>query len=155
MAKKNTVSVSAELATGDQFSIPQIIGVLETKLASLDHIKSTTYKTSGVLDSNDLKKETKIDVLIRAFASVLSRETVYNQSAIELGLQSYPAFEIGGFTTAFWKHDIKHRIAVINQKDTVDKLEDYKSKMSKFLSEQDQKDMLMKEMTDFMTANNL
>jgi hypothetical protein len=155
MAKKPVVSVSAELATGNQFSIPQIISVLEDKLKTLDHIKSTTYITSGVLDGNDLKKETKIDVLIRSFASVLSRETVYNQSAIELGLETYPAFEIAGYATKSWKHDIKHRIAVINQKDTFDKLEGYKEKISKFLSEQDQKDMLMKEMTAFITSNGL
>ena len=129
---------------------------MDEKLKALKHVTDTKYRTSGVLDGiGDIKSETKIESLIRALASVLIREESYNKAALELGLTSFPAFQINGCSVADWKHDIRFRIDVINHKETADKLKEYRDKMSKFLSEQDQKEMLMKEMVSFLQSSNL
>jgi hypothetical protein len=103
----------------------------------------------------DIKKEVKIENLIKAYASIIAREEVYNRAAIELGITTYQTFEANGSTSEDWKRDIKLRIDIINQKETADKLAEYKDKMSKFLSAQDQKNMLMAEMTSFLNSTGL
>ena len=85
----------------------------------------------------------------------IAREEVYNRAAIELGITTYPTFEANGSSSEDWKRDIKLRIDIINQKETADKLTEYKDKMSKFLSAEDQKNMLMTEMASFLTSNSL
>ena len=154
MAKKATTAT--EVALGTQFDVPSIIQVLDAKLNSMKHITESKYRTSGTLDGiGDIKKETKIENLIRAYASIIAREEVYNRAAIELGITTYPTFEANGSSSEDWKRDIKLRIDIINQKETADKLTEYKDKMSKFLSAEDQKNMLMSEMASFLTSNSL
>lgn len=154
MARKSTTAT--EVALGTQFDVPSIIQVLDAKLNSMKHITESKYRTSGTLDGiGDIKKETKIENLIRAYASIIAREEVYNRAAIELGISTYPTFEANGSSSEDWKRDIKLRIDIINQKETADKLTEYKDKMSKFLSAEDQKNMLMTEMASFLTSNSL
>jgi hypothetical protein len=43
------------------------------------------------------------------------------------------------------------RIAIINHKDTLDKLTEYRNKMKEFLSKEDQKAILFAEMEAFMS----
>jgi hypothetical protein len=112
------------------------------------------YKTTGNLDGfGDIKQETKLENLIRAFSSVKGREKAYDDAAKDLGLTTYPQFSISGGTAADWKQDIVLRIDIITHKDKLDKLNDYKEKMSKFLSAEDQKTMLLKEMTEFFKTS--
>jgi hypothetical protein len=154
MARKSTTAT--EVALGTQFDVPSIIQVLDAKLNSMKHITESKYRTSGTLDGiGDIKKETKIENLIRAYASIIAREEVYNRAAIELGITTFPTFEANGSSSEDWKRDIKLRIDIINQKETADKLTEYKDKMSKFLSAEDQKNMLMTEMASFLTSNSL
>ena len=154
MARKSTTAT--DVALGTQFDVPSIIQVLDAKLNSMKHITESKYRTSGTLDGiGDIKKETKIENLIRAYASIIAREEVYNRAAIELGISTYPTFEANGSSSEDWKRDIKLRIDIINQKETADKLTEYKDKMSKFLSAEDQKNMLMTEMASFLTSNSL
>ena len=146
MSKKTTTTAVA--ITGA--SIPEVIEVLNQKLAELKHIEECVYKTNGNLDGfGDLKQETKIENLIRAFSSVRGRENAYNDAAKELNLKTYPVFTVNGGTAADWKQDILLRKAIIEQKETLDKLNDFKAKASKFVSEEQQQQMLLKEMSDF------
>lgn len=152
-AKKSTTSA---VTLGTSLNVPDIIVVLDEKLSALKHVTETKYRTSGVLDGiGDIKSETKIESLIRAHASVMIREESYTKAALDLGLETFPAFQIGGCSVDDWKHDIRFRIDVINHKETADKLKEYKDKMSKFLSEEDQKNMLMTEMANFLKSANL
>ena len=154
MARKSTTAT--DVALGTQFDVPSIIQVLDAKLNSMKHITESKYRKSGTLDGiGDIKKETKIENLIRAYASIIAREEVYNRAAIELGITTYPTFEANGSSSEDWKRDIKLRIDIINQKETADKLTEYKDKLSKFLSAEDQKNMLMTEMASFLTSNSL
>lgn len=150
MSKK--VTTTALMVKGQD--VPSVLQVLEEKIASLKHITDTVYKTTGNLEgfATNIQKEMKVENLIRAFASVQSRAAVYHTAAKELGQKTYPAFEVSGGDVEAWKHDIILRINIINHQETLDKLNGYKEKMSKFLSEEDQKSMLLKEMADFMSV---
>jgi hypothetical protein len=130
--------------------VPQILSVLDNEIGKLKTIAESVYKTTGILDGfSDIKAETKVENLIRAYSSVKGREDAYNNAAKELGLNQYPQFNVNGGTAADWKQDILLRIDIITHKDKLDKLNEYKEKMSKFLSAEDQKAMLLKEMTDY------
>lgn len=43
-----------------------------------------------------------------------------------LGLKSYPVFEMAGYDSESWKSDILLRIAIIEHKETLDKLNSFK-----------------------------
>lgn len=132
--------------------IPEMLTVLDGKIAELKTITDSVYKTTGNLEGfGDIKAETKIENLIRAFSSVNGRKKAYDEAAAILGLTSHPQFTVSGGTVEDWEQDIKLRIEIITHKDKLDKLNEYKEKMSKFLSEEDQKAMLVNEMTEFFS----
>ena len=130
-------------------SIPEVIEVLNQKLAALKHIEECVYKTNGEMKPfGNVKEEMKVENLIRMYSSIRSREKSYNEAAEAMGLKSYPVFSDNG-TAEDWKQDILLRKAIIEQKETLDKLNDFKAKASKFVSEEQQQQMLLKEMADF------
>ena len=148
MSKKGT-STALTLRGG----APSVMQKLDEKIAELKDIQESVYKTTGVLEGfpTNIKEETKIENLIRAFGSVKGREDNYDEAAVKLGLaKGYPAFNINGGTAEEWKKDIQLRINIINHKETYDKLTMFKEKMSKFLSEEDQQKMLVAEMNSFL-----
>lgn len=134
--------------------VPQVLSLLDQEIGKLKTISESVYKTTGNLDGfGDIKAETKLENLIRAFSSVKGREKAYDEAARDLGLKTYPQFSVSGGTAADWKQDILLRIDIITHKDKLDKLNEYKDKMSKFLSAEDQKSMLMQEMAEFFKSN--
>lgn len=131
--------------------VPEILSALDKEIGKLKTISESVYKTTGNLEGfGDIKVETKLENLIRAYSSVKGREEAYDKAAKELGLSTYPQFSISGGTAADWRQDILLRIDIITHKDKLDKLKDYKDKMSKFLSAEDQRSILMKEMSEFL-----
>jgi hypothetical protein len=147
MATKNQTNSLALVDT----SVPDIISKLNAEISKLQHISDSVYKTPGTIDGfGDIRKETLIPNLIRAYSVVLAKEANYNKAAEDLGLPSYPVFEANGCSAAQWKEDIQLRIAIIEHKDKLDKLVSYRDRVSKFLSEQDQKSLLLKEMEAFL-----
>jgi hypothetical protein len=140
--------VTTALAKLDE--VPEVLSLLDQEISKLKTISESVYKTGGTLDGfGDIKAETKIENLIRAYSSVRGRENAYNDAQKELGVASAPAFTVSGGNSADWKQDIQLRIDIITHKDKLDKLNEYKTRMSGFLSAEDQKSMLLKEMTDF------
>lgn len=130
---------------------PEALKLINAKIAALKHIEESVYKTSGDLEGFDnIKTETKLENLIRAYSVVKFKEQAYEAAATDLGLKTYPQFVIGSGTAADWKKDILLRIEIINHKETLDKLNSFKSRMEGFLSEQDKKALLMKEMEDYL-----
>lgn len=142
---KKTGVMLADTKTAD------VLATLDAKISSLKAITECNYKTSGVMTgfSTNVKDETKIENLIRMGSSISLRAKAYDEFAEKLDRKTYPAFSDNG-TVADWEHDIKLRLAVIEYKETLDKLTAYKEKMSKFLSEAEQKEMLMAEMAGFL-----
>jgi hypothetical protein len=150
MTKKQD-EVVTDVAIMDGSNVPAIIKALEAKIKSLDHVTDSKYKTNGKLEGLcDVKTETNLGNLIKAFSSVKGRSEMYNEAAAELGLDTFPVWEVNGGSLEDWKADITLRINIINHKDTLDKLNAFKAKFEKFLSAEDQKSMLMNELTSFL-----
>jgi len=140
--------VTTALARIDE--VPEVLTLLDQEIGKLKAVTESVYKTTGNLEGfGDIKTETKIENLIRAFSSVKGREKAYDDAAKHLGLTTYPAFSISGGNAADWEKDIRLRIDVITHSDKLAKLNEYKDKMSKFLSAEDQKAMLLKDMTEY------
>lgn len=151
MATKTKKAAGTELSTLVTFSVPDVIAQLENKIKELDHITDSKYRTSGNLDGfGDIKKETSIANLIKAFSVVMAKANAYQASATELNIATFPVFEVNGGSVEDWKKDIQLRIAIIEHKETLDKLQGYRDKMKEFLSKEDQKAMLMQEMAAFL-----
>lgn len=148
-----TKKQAAEVATLSTFSVPDVIAKLEDKIKELDHITDSKYRTSGNLgEFGDIKKETNISNLIKAFSVIMAKSIAYENAASELGIASFPVFEVNGGSVEDWKKDIQLRIAIIEHKETLDKLQSYRDKMKEFLSKEDQKAMLMQEMAAFLAG---
>lgn len=146
---KNKVSALAVVGT----SVPDVLSILNDKLKALKTVTECAYKTTGNLEGfGDLKNETKVENLIRAFSMVRGKENAYNDAAKELGLVTYPAFAISGGTSADWKQDILLRKAVIEHADTQKKLEDLSTKAKSFLTQADQYEIFLKEAAEMVNT---
>lgn len=151
--KNENVKGSTAVAVVGNAGVPEVLSLLDQKINSLKHITDSVYRTTGQLQGfGDIKSETKIENLIRAFSMVRGKSDAYASAAKELGLTTVPAFSVDGGNVDDWKQDIILRINIISHKEQLDKLTEYKNKMSKFLSEADQKEILMKEMAAFLGA---
>lgn len=146
MTKKSTTALGLTSDT------PEALKQINAKIAALKHIEDSVYKTNGELEGfGNIKTELKLENLIRAYSMVKAKEAAYEAAAKDLGLKTYPQFLIGSGTADCWKKDILLRIEIINHKETLDKLNSFKSRMEGFLSEQDKKSLLLKEMEDFLS----
>lgn len=146
---KNT---NTELITVDT-STSTILEKLDAEIKKLKHIEETPWKTTGNVTGFpvNIQKETLIPNLIRMGSVVKAKEEAYNKYAeSDLNLSRYPSFEDNGATAEGITSDISLRIAIIEQKERMDKLKEYKDKMSKFLSEAEQKANLIKDMEKFL-----
>lgn len=148
MSKKGQSSELATLAsttpTGD------ILAAINGQLEKLNHITESNYKTNGELEGfGNIRNEVKLENLIRAWSSVKNREIAYADAAQDLGKTTFPAFQIGGHGAAAWKEDILLRMAIIEHDATKKKLEEFKKQAESYLSEQDKKAIMLKEMAAF------
>jgi len=131
--------------------ITSIISALESEIKSLDHITDSKYRTSGNLKGfGDIKTETKIENLIKAYSSIAGKETMYNNAATELGLTTYPLYTVDGSDSESWKEDIMLRINIINHKEKLDKLTEFKKRTEELLSKEEQKALLVSEISNFL-----
>lgn len=126
--------------------VPNTLESIKAKLNELKLITDTPYKTTGVLTGlGDIKTMKDSESLIKAYASVKAKEKAYNDAADELGIKSYKQFSIDGATSEQWKSDINLRINIITVEDRKNKLQTAYDKAAKFLSEEDQRAIAMKE----------
>lgn len=151
LKKTNSVKNEVAVLDLDATNVPAIINALDEKLKSLSHVTDSNYRTAGKLEGiGDIKTMTSIDELIKAYSVICSKEQAYNAAALDLGLSEFKEFTLFGHTREDWKLDIKLRMDLITHKDTLEKINNYKSKFEKFLSVDDQKTMLLNELANFL-----
>lgn len=152
MTKKG--SKNTAVAIKSQFDLKDTAGILEKldgALAELKRVEESPYKTSGQLDGfGDIKSETKIDNLIKAFSSVKGRANAYTDASVDLGIKTCPAFNVNGGSVDDWKHDIMLRIEIITYKEKYDKLKSAKEKLAVFLTEEERKIAILSELKDVL-----
>ncbi len=134
--------------------VPNVLDKLNQKIKGMEKIADSVYKTNGkpVIGGQtfDIKVATDKKELVKAYAVLKHKKTSYDDAQFELGIGAIEPFTEQGSTLDEWKDDIKLRINIIEQEGTLKKLNEYKEKFSKFLSEEDQKSILMKEMAAFL-----
>lgn len=144
MATKKKVSTALAVS----MDVPSALKALEAKIQSLKHIEESVYKSSCKLDGfPDIKTETSITNLIKVFSSIQAREAAYNNAIETLGLKQAPQFNLGG-TLEEWKSDIQLRINIINHKEELDTMNEFKKQLESFVSKEEQKEMLFAKMNE-------
>ncbi len=149
MSTDKTATLAVAISSGN---IPEVLQALETKMKEYEFIQDSKWKTSGTIESFNIKTETKIENLIKCLSICIAKETAYDKAAEAMGLSEYPAFNIGGASVEDVKADVLLRKAIIEQKETMDKLASFKEKAAKFMSEADQKALFFKEMESFLSS---
>jgi len=138
-AQESGLSVEGQFA-----SIPDVLAVIKSKIASMKSIETTKFKTSMNLGSlfGDLKQEKKEENLIKAFSYVSSKAKAYAAAAADLGRPT-GEFTEAGSTVEEWKHDIGLQILIVNHKEELEKLKALEKEASTFLSQEDQKSIFL------------
>ena len=140
-----------ELAKLSDLSVPSVLEKLQEELKQIKSVSGSNYQTSGVIPGGiDIKKEKSIENMIRALANINISKAAYDQAAEDLKLDSYPVYQVGGYSVENWKHDIDLRIKIITHEDRKKELEGAISKMEAFLSEEDRKSQVLKEIAGIL-----
>lgn len=136
--------------------VTDVLSNLEQMKQNLDKIYETPYKTSKQITGlNSIQESTSVEDLLRTLAFIQTKEKAYN-NALEtitkkLGRPvSASVFKLEGFTLEEFEHDIALRVEVIEHKAKYDKLSEFQNKIKDFLSKEDQKQILYKEIEKFM-----
>ena len=145
-----------EVALLSDKNVPNVLEILKAKIAEVKKLQETTRRAVGELpngfgkikDMNDVKQ------LIRAAAMIIQSKQVYDAGARAVGKNpdDYP-FIIADSSEEDCLHDIKLQIAIVEQKETTEQLEEFEREMSTFLSEEDRKQQLVSKMKTFFTTN--
>lgn len=139
-----------ELAKLDVNNTTALMELLDKKLAEVKKVEDTPYKTNGDMSehafSNNIKNETESDVLVRMLSVAIAKEEAYQKAVKELNLSSCKAITFGTGTLDDLKHDIKLRIAIITQDTKSKALRDAKDKLSKFMTAEEQKTIILKDL---------
>jgi len=156
MADKKKATGTALAIVDNNPSIPDVLLAIKEEIKNLDVVKTTTWKTNGTSESFkgiDLKTETSIPNLIKAYAIICAKEKAYNEAIDELGITEAPVWNDGG-TKEEWKHDIQLRIKIVSIDSRHKQLKEFEAEANKFLSEEDQKTMLFAKMSTFLAGKS-
>jgi hypothetical protein len=143
MASKKTTAVTKVS------DVPNMLEVINAKMAKIKNIEETIYKTTGDLSEygfSSIKEEMKIENLIRAYSKIKGKSEMYENAAKDLKIKTFPQFNITGGTVENWKHDIQLRIAILTQEEEKKKLNKWKDKLSEFVTKEQQLEMTLEEM---------
>lgn len=131
--------------------VPEGIELVNQRIADLKHITESVYKTTGKVTGfpNKIQDETNIGELVKMFSSVAGREAAYRAAQEALELKTVPLFRVDGGTVAEFKHDIKLRIAIIANKETLDELNQIKKEYTELMDKEDRMKLLAKRLEKF------
>jgi len=125
-----------------QEDVPSMLEKVNDRIAMLKGSESEAKHTNGELEGlGNIFKMEKPENLIRAYASVLDRERMFNEAVKDLYTKELtsigikvPAFKLNGSTSKQWKDDIKGILATVVHKEELAKLEEVRDELSKHVS---------------------
>ncbi len=144
-----------ELGLTKQMSIPDGIKKIDAQLKAIEVIESESWKTPGKITTTngvvDLKSGATITVeeIVKAYSSIKARIAAMLAAYDDLGIKKHLEPKIDGGTEDEWKQDCILKIKILQSEGTKKKLTEFKNKWTKFMSEEDQKNMLIEEMNNF------
>lgn len=132
----------------------ELMNKVNQKLNTLEEVKITSMKTSGMLPWSfenksqfkiNIHETTKVDILIRCGANVKIHEKAYIEYCEKtLQLKSFPQFKWNGYTTEEWNHDIKARIVMLQYNEQKEILKNAQSELEKLLTEEERRVLAIK-----------
>jgi len=121
-------------------STTDVLSVLKKELEGLQSISSTQYKTSGKIEGfpNSIDTETKIENLVRMWASIQGRAKAYAEAQLDLDIKSLPVFKMSDSLPEDFKHDIQLKIKILTHAERQAQLESLIKEGEAFLTKEDQ-----------------
>lgn len=124
--------------------------------SQLKQIKSATdkpFQTSGQFKFNpssnfavDIQRLRNVSQLISIGAFLSEKKASYDAYAKAKELSSFPVFKWQDFTFEQWDNDLSVRIAVVSAYDRQKEITNAKAKLERFLTEEDQLQITLREL---------
>lgn len=145
MENDNNEKPTQELTVSPRNEMRETLEAINEKLKNIEIASQSQYKTSKIVP--DLLNQKKVDIsectdipfLVNALASIKMHKAAYDEvQASVLQLKTLPVFKsYNGHTYEEWEHDIKFRVSILMQEETVKKLKEAKERLEKFLTNDD------------------
>lgn len=133
----------------------EALQTIETRLSAMKKITEGQMRTNGNFKFNPqsqqaptipIDKVTDLSLLISIHAFLTTKKKEYEESAKLLDLSSFPVFKWQHHSYEDWDNDIRIRVAVVSHHTEKQKLHEAKEKLSRFLTEEDQMQLTLKEL---------
>ena len=86
-----------------------------------------------------------MSTLLSIGSFLLEKKEYYDKFASKT-LDSYPVFKWQSYTYEQWENDLNTRLAIISEYDRLQKINEAKAKLERFLTEEDQLNITLKEL---------
>lgn len=124
-------------------SVVNELQLIKEEINKLKHISESVYKTNGNVEPfENLQNLTSEQDLIKMYSAVRNRKIAYDDAADELNRRTVPVFKFEGSTLDDWKHDVELRLAIIEQKSTLDELTELKKGYEELMDKDDKMALL-------------
>lgn len=136
-------STGSQVATLDQFAIPDVIAQLDKQIKEIGNIETSQYKTNMELQPfGNLKNVKDVETLVKAHSLVAGKEARYNESVKSLNVEgTAKLFNENGYSLKEWESDIQLQVRILTHKDRLAELKRLKKEAEQFVSEEDKKKM--------------
>lgn len=145
-----------EVSVSSRTKMQETLDIISEKLKNIEIKSQSPYKTNKILpdmfnqEKVDISTCTDITFLVNGLATLRTQKKAYDEvySAV-LEQKTFPVFKgYGGYAYEEWENDIKLRLHVVTQEDTVKKLTEAKKKLEQFLTQDDRLKMVLGEIQD-------
>jgi len=153
--KQMTKEISKSLSDKVRSKLTEI----KTKLDQMEIAKNAGPQTNGIfhwsgregIENNTtstikISAVTNIALLLGIFGYLLTKRNEYEMAANRLDMDTFPMFKWSGYSLEAWENDIRARINTITHSSEVEKLNKLYSELSKYVSEEDRVEELLKEL---------
>lgn len=157
--QKNNKADTTLVISGGIEAVPAMLEKIKTEKSKLRDLDKTNWKTNKNFSGVNISPESgvKIEILVEALGRLDSQEQNYDNACANAQYKSHlpaklPVFKVGGFTAEDWRHDLLFAIDIITQDEQRKRLQKYEEKLSKFVTEEQQLAMILKEMAEEIGA---
>lgn len=136
--------------------LTKALELLNDQLSQINNVTDKSFQTSGLFKYNptyngsssgiNIHNSKDLDQLLYIGAFLKAKKESYDSYAKSLGLETFPVFRWQNYSYDQWDNDLKIRITVISAYDQKKKITDAKQKLERFLTEEDQLAMTLKEL---------
>lgn len=153
--------MTKEISLPTKDKVRSTLASIKAKLDKMEEAKNAGAKTNGLFHWNGregmeantnnvvkINSITAVAYLISILGFILTRKSEYDLAAEKLEMGTFPVFKWSGYQIDAWENDIKARINTINHSSEVEKLTKLRDDLSKYVSEEDRVEELLKQFSE-------